>query len=263
MKKLLLFVSFFTLIEASELDLGFGAGAMFYPDYLGSENNNVLLIPYPYINYTSENLSIDKDGLEKKLFEISDFSLELSASGSLPVKSSGARAGMSDLDPALELGTALIYNAYQSKNLSLKLDAPLRAVLSTDWNSVNYRGYIYELRAELEYNYQNYLFQLHTGGVWGDKKYHNYLYGVGTNDVTATRSFYQGKAGYSGYKTSMGVSKKFQNIWAGTFVRHYNLNNSSYQDSPLKTKNSALYAGVFMAYLFNDSVTKGIKNWIE
>jgi outer membrane scaffolding protein for murein synthesis (MipA/OmpV family) len=230
---------------------------------LGSKNENILFIPYPYISYTSEHITIDRDGLEGRLFSGSDFSLQVSASGSLPVESSGAREGMSDLDPALEIGPALVYNVYSSNDLSIKLDVPLRAVLSSDFKGVEYRGLTYELRAELEYNYKDYLFQLHTGGVWADKKYNNYLYGVGINDATNTRNLYEAKAGYNGYKTSMGLSKKFDHVWAGTFVRHYNLSHNAFRDSPLKEKNSAFYGGIFVAYIFDDALSRSIKKWVE
>ena len=263
MKKLLLLLSTFSMLNAAKLDLGFGAGTMVYPDYLGSKDENVLFIPYPYLSYTSEKLNIDRDGLEGRLFSSSNFNLQVSASGSLPVESSGAREGMKDLDPALEIGPALVYNVYTNDKLSLKLDVPFRAVLSSDLKNVEYRGLIYELRAELEYTYNNYLFQLHTGGVWADKKYNNYLYGVGINDLTSNRPLYEGKAGYNGYKTSMGVSKKFDHIWAGAFARHYNLSHNAFADSPLKEKNSGIYGGIFVAYLFDDTLSRSIKKWLE
>ena len=263
MKKILLFLSSFLTLNAAQLDLGLGAGTMFYPDYLGSKNNNVLLIPYPYISYKSETFNLDREGLKRNFLNYGDFSLELSAAGSLPVESSGARIGMSDLDPALEIGPALIYKVYEDKGLSFKLDMPLRAVLSTDFKGVDYRGYIYELRSELEYDYQGYFLQLHTGLMFSDKNHHNYLYGVNSNEATLTRPSYQAKGGYTAYKTSLGISKTFDQIWTGAFVRHYSLNNSSIQDSPLKERNSALYGGVFVAYIFDDGFTRSIKNWLE
>ena len=263
MKKiLLLFVSFLT-VNAGELDLGLGGGTIFYPDYLGSKNNNRLVIPYPYISYKSDKFNIDRKGLKRKLLSYGDFSLELSAAGSLPIESSGAREDMRDLDPALELGPAFIYTAYKDKVLSLKIDLPLRAVLSTDFKGVDYRGYIYELRGEVEYKFNDYQLQFHTGLMWSDSKYHNYLYGVGANDITTSRAFYEAKDGYTAYKTSLGLSKRFDNIWAGTFVRHYSLNESSISNSPLVERNSALYGGLFIAYIFDDGVIRSIKNWLE
>ena len=263
MKKILLFLSCYLTVNAAQLDLGLGGGVMFYPDYLGSKNNNTLAIPYPYISYKSDKINIDRKGLNRKFFNYGDFSLEVSAAGSLPVKSSGAREGMSDLDPAIEIGPALIYTVYQDEALSLKLDLPLRAVLSTDFKGIDYRGYIYELRAEVEYKFNDYQLQLHTGFMFSDNKYHNYLYGVKNNEVTNSRNIYNTKAGYTAYKTSLGLSKRFDKVWAGAFLRHYSLNESSISDSPLVARNSALYSGIFIAYIFDDSLTRSIKNWLE
>jgi outer membrane protein len=263
MKKLFLSLFCFMSLNAAQLDLGLGAGTMFYPDYLGSKNNNTLFIPYPYISYQSDKLSIDREGLKQKFLTYGDFSLELSAAGSLPIESSGAREGMNDLDPAFEIGPALIYTAYQDEALTLKIDLPLRTVLSTDFKGIDYRGYIYELRGELDYKVNDYILQFHTGFMWADAKYHNHFYGVGSNDVTNTRASYQAKAGYTAYKTSLGLSKRFDNVWAGAFVRHYSLNESSIIHSPLKERNSALYGGLFVAYIFEDELTRSIKNWLE
>jgi outer membrane scaffolding protein for murein synthesis (MipA/OmpV family) len=252
------------LVEASELDLGMGAGVMYYPDYLGSDQDNTLFIPYPYISYTSKNLQIDKDGIQQQLFSIDGLSMRLSMSGSLPVKSSGAREGMNDLDPAGEIGPALVYKLYEEGTFSLKLDFPIRAVISTDWEGIDYRGYIYDPKISINYDfYDGYEFQLHTGGAFADSRYHNYLYGVKDSFVTDDRVAYHAKGGYSGYKTSMGISKRFENIWAGAFLRYYSLTGSSFADSPLKLKNSAIYSGIFVAYLFDKEFSRKVKRWLE
>ena len=263
MKKLFLSLYLLGVLHASELDLGFGMGFMAYPDYVGSESDNLLVIPYPYFSYHSEKLDIDREGLKSKLFNNEHLSLEISASGSLPVESRGIREGMNDLDPALEIGPALLYDLYNNHNLSIKIDLPLRAVVSTDFKGVDYHGLIYEARAEFEYLLNGYDFQLQTGPVWADKKYNNYLYGVNRSEVTNQRAFYEGESGYSGYKTSVGVSKHFEKFWTGAFIRHYNLSHVAFDDSPLKRKNSALYGGLFVAYIFDDTVSRSLKKWLE
>ncbi len=263
MKKYFLFLCFAMSLHASTLDLGFGVGTMFYPDYLGSKNSNTLFIPYPYVSYKSDKLSIDREGLQQKLLHYGDFSVELSAGGSLPLKSSGIREGMNDLDPSVEFGPALLYTVHQDEQLSLKIDMPIRAVLSSDFKSVDYRGYIYELRGELEYKVDDYELEFHTGFVLSDSQYHNYLYGVGAEEETAQRASFHAKGGYTGYKNSLGLSKRFEHLWAGAFVRHYALDGSVIAQSPLTEKDSAIYGGVFIAYIFDDDVTRSIKNWLE
>jgi outer membrane protein len=265
MKKLLLLATLYGVcLNASELDLGIGAGVMSYPDYLGSDHANALYIPLPYISYVSEDLEIDGNGVKAELFDINNLSLRLSLSGSVPVKSSGVRKGMYDLDPSVEIGPALVYTLYDKEGLSLKIDAPIRAIISSDFKGLDYRGYIYDPKLSIEYNFgDGYHFQLHTGGVFADSKYHNYIYGVKLKHSKKGRPYYKTDAGYSGYKTSMGIEKKFKNLWFGTFVRHYSLTGSIFRSSPLTVKNSAIYGGLFVAYLFDKSYTDKIKNWIE
>jgi outer membrane scaffolding protein for murein synthesis (MipA/OmpV family) len=264
MKKLLLITLCSLSLHTSELDLGMGAGVMFYPDYLGSDHTNALYIPFPYISYVSEDLEIDGSGVKAELFDINNLSLRLSLSGSVPVKSSGIREGMYDLDPSVEIGPALVYTLYDKEGLSLKIDAPIRAIISSDFKGADYRGYIYDPKLSIEYDFwDGYHFQLHTGGVFADSRYHNYLYGVKLRHSKKGRAYYKTDAGYSGYKTSMGIEKKFKNLWLGTFVRHYNLTGSIFRSSPLTVKNSAIYGGLFIAYLFDKSYTDRIKNWIE
>lgn len=254
---------FLNTLNASELDLGMGAGVMSYPDYLGSDQNNLLYIPLPYVSYVSEDLEIDGNGVKAELFDINNLSLRLSLSGSIPVKSSGVREGMHDLDPSVEIGPALVYTLYDKDGLSFKIDTPIRAILSTDFKGVEYRGYIYDPKLSIEYDIDGYNFQLHTGGVFADSRYHNYIYGVTANSVKEGRAYYEADSGYSGYKTSFGIEKKFKSLWLGGFIRHYSLTGSSFKDSPLVVKNSAIYGGLFMAYLFDKSYTDRIKNWIE
>ncbi|NEW60916.1 MipA/OmpV family protein [Sulfurovum sp. bin170] len=263
-KQLLILLSLTIFNTASELDLGLGVGTLYYPDYLGSDSSSTLVFPYPYIDYRSKNLKIDKDGLKQQIFSIDSLSVRVSMSGSLPVKASKAREGMDELDLAGEIGPALVYSLYEDSGFSVKLDLPIRAVVSTDLEGIDYRGYIYELKAMIEYESEDgYLYQFHTGGVWGDSRYHNYIYGVEERFVTDDRDHYKAEAGYSGYKTSFGISKKFEKVWAGAFVRHYTLRGTIFEDSPLMRKDSAIYSGVFVAYLFDKEFSNKVKQWIE
>ena len=263
MKKLFILFTIISFTSASELDLGMGFGDMYYPDYLGSDHSNNIVVPFPYIDYHSEKLDIDKDGVKQQLFSIDGLSVRLSVSGSLPVSSSGAREGMSDLDIALELGSALVYKMYEYNGFTMNINFPLRAVVSTNWKSMEYRGYKSDPKLAMDYNLNGYLLEFQTGGVWADSRYNNYIYGIEKRYVTPNRSEYSAKAGYLGYKSSFGISKKYKKIWAGGFIRHYFLDGSVAKDSPLFRENYAIYGGVFVAYLFDKEFSKKVKEWIE
>ncbi|MCK4442545.1 MAG: MipA/OmpV family protein [Sulfurovaceae bacterium] len=262
-KKFFLLLVFGYYINASELDLGIGIGDMYYPDYLGSNHENNMVIPFPFIDYHSKKLDIDKDGINQKLFSIDGLSARVSMNGSLPVTSSGARKGMDDLDTAGEIGPALVYKFYEQNGLTFKLDIPIRVVISTDWNSIDYRGYKTDPRIAIDYDIDGYLLQFQTGGVWADSEYSNYIYGVDSDDVIEDRAEYKAKAGYLGYKTSFGVSKKYKKIWTGAFIRHYSLNGAVSNGSPLKRQNYAIYGSIFIAYLFDRKFSEKLKKWLD
>ncbi len=263
-KKIILSLIIISNLNSSELDLGIGVGEMNYPDYLGSNHSNSIVIPFPFIDYKSKKLDIDQNGIKKQLFSINELSLRLSINGSLPVTSSGAREGMSNLDPSGEIGPALVYTLYHKQGLVIKLDFPIRVIMSTNFKTnITYRGYKSDPKIALDYKFNNYLFQFQTGGVWGDSKFNKYIYNVDNSSVTENRKRYKAKAGYIGYKTSIGLSKKLKKIWIGGFIRYYDLTGAVSKNSPLKEENSALYSGLFVAYLFDKSLSNKVKKWIE
>lgn len=263
-KTISLFLLFLTNANASELDLGIGLSGLSYPDYVGSNNQNNLLIPYPYISYRSEKLKIDNEGVQHKLYSTNGFILKLSLSGTLPIKSSGVREGMDDLNAAGEIGPSLLYNVYRHNAFYIKAELPIRAVLSTDLKSIDYHGHIYEFKTTFGLkNKKGDLFEIETGPVWANSKYHNYLYGVESKFTTKSRPKYESKGGYSGYKTSIGFSKSFDSFEVGAFARHYTINGSSFSKSPLIEKNSALYGGFFIAYIFDKTFSNKVKEWVE
>ena len=251
-------------LYSSTLDLGIGVGDMNYPDYLGSNHTNSTILPFPYIDYHSKKLDIDQDGLKERLFSIDGLSLRLSMNGSLPVHSSGAREGMSNLDISGEIGPAIIYELYKKDGVTLKLDFPIRAVISTNFKEIKYRGYKYDPRFAIDYNFlDGYLFQFQTGGVWADGRFQNYIYGVESHFIRENRTQYKANRGYMGYKTSMGISKKFNRVWAGAFIRYYDLNRAVSKDSPLFSRSYGVYSGLFIAYLFDKKFSKKIKSLFD
>ena len=261
MRKKITIALIISSLYSSTLDLGIGIGEMRYPDYLGSNHTNSTIFPFPYIDYHSEKLDIDQDGLKQRLFSIDGVSLRVSMSGSLPVHSSGAREGMGNLDIAGEIGPAIVYEIYRKDGLSIKLDFPIRAVISTNFKELKYRGYKYDPRLAMDYNFlDGYLFQFQTGGVWADSRFQNYIYGVDSRFITENRTQYRAKEGYMGYKTSIGISKKFNRVWAGAFIRFYDLNGAVSKDSPLFNRSYGVYSGIFIAYLFDNKFSKKIKS---
>ena len=127
-------------LEKPLWELGIGLGLLQIPDYRGSDENRLYLLPYPYVVYRGDILKVDEQRVTGQIFKTDRILLDFSGFGSVPVKSSNnsARAGMPDLDPTFELGLALKIKLWESKEDKFKLDVslPVRAFFSTDFSSV-------------------------------------------------------------------------------------------------------------------------------
>jgi len=247
----------FTYIQAKEhkLELGIAAGALYYPNYIGSKSTQNLITPLPYIRYRGEWFRIDEDGLSGKLFGINGLRIDLSISGSLPAQSEeyGARAGMPDLDLTGEVGFQLVYQLYQNSPHCLEFEFPLRAVLSTDFTNLKYRGIVSNPQLKYSLNFSEFEWSFRFGGVFGDEDYNNYYYGVKQAYVTKQRKFYKSNSGFAGFRSRVGMTYEKDSWWVGAFVSYFNIQNAVFSDSPLVETDHSIYSGVSVAYIFYTS----------
>ncbi|QSZ40827.1 hypothetical protein GJV85_01415 [Sulfurimonas aquatica] len=255
MKVALLFLlSFASLIYSKEyeLELGLGVGALSYPNYIGSKSSQYLALPIPFIRYRGENFRIDEDGINGELFGINGLKLELSMSGSLPASSdkNGARKDMPDLDLSGEIGFEVVYNIYDKGISKLELEFPFRAVFSTNYTRVEYRGITSNPQLKYSLNYKDLTLTFRTGIIAADDVYHSYYYSVKSQYATAQRDAYEAHSGFGGFKNRVGLTYKKGSWWSGAFISYFNVKDAVYKDSPLLETDTALYYGVSLAYIF-------------
>ncbi|MDD1633311.1 MAG: MipA/OmpV family protein, partial [Methylococcaceae bacterium] len=82
-------------------ELGVGLAFLQLPDYRGSDENRLYLLPYPYFIYRGDIVQVDQERVSGRIFKTDKVLLDISLYGQVPVKSSDndARTGMPDLDP--------------------------------------------------------------------------------------------------------------------------------------------------------------------
>jgi len=256
MFKIFLFIFFLTLLSCDakepKAELGLGMFALSYPSYIGSKSTNTLIGPYPHIRYRGDIVTADKDGFAGKFLSLYGFRMDLSFGGSLPSNSEGSatREGMPNLDLSGEIGLKLVYNLYKEKNHELELDLHTRAVISTDFSTVSYRGLVGNAGIKYAFNYQNFELILRTGIVFANARYNNYYYAVDEQYVTNTRAYYKSASGYNGVRDSIGLSYQKNAWWWGAYIAHFNIDNAVFVDSPLVETKDALYMGASFAYIF-------------
>jgi len=247
-----------TVYTHGELEAGIGISAVHVPHYIGSDEANDFYLPFPYIRYRSEKLNIDRNLIQGNLWRSGNWNLEISLGGSVKVESdeNQARQGMEDLDFIVEAGPALHYyfSGERTSDNALLLQLPLRVAVSTDFTGLEHQGFTsiprivwrrgyflngYEVRP-----------QLSLGVRIGDSKYHDYIYGVEAEYATASRSVYEGKAGYGGLQIAYSTAVLWDQYLVAGGIRYVQIEGASFEESPLVKRSDSLLVGIALAYLF-------------
>lgn len=133
--------------------------------------------------YRGDRLKVDRNGPRGILFDTECVQLDLSLSASVPVESddNDARRGMPDLDPTAEIGPVLKYFlTEEDAPLSNRLELPVRAVIATDFSSLEYVGWFVlpSLWVEVKDAIGGWNLSLGVGPIFADANYHDYYCGV-------------------------------------------------------------------------------------
>lgn len=250
-------------VPASEVPLwegGTGVALIDFPDYRGSDERSTFVLPVPYFVYRGKFLQIDRENVRGLLFKTDRVELNVSLSGSVPVKSSGndARRGMPDLDPTLEIGPSLNLALHRSpgNRTVLELRFPLRPVIDIH---ADYQGYVFQPQLALDVRdpagYTGWNLGLLAGPVFADERYHQYIYGVDPAYATELRPAYSARGGYAGSQLIGALSKRFPRYWVGGFVKWDSFQGAVFEDSPLLRVSHNFTAGFAISWIFARSRT--------
>lgn len=239
----------------SQLELGIGFGGVSLPDYRGADEQSNYVVPWPFVVYEHEKFSLDRQGLRGRLFGRSDLSVLLSLNAGVPVNSdeNSTRAGMPDLDPSVEIGPELDWRWRRSGAQRLGFKLPVRAVLATDLTYADAIGWVAHPQIAWAYvprTRGDWDIDAVAGPLFAGDRYHDYYYSVATDYAAPGRPAYDARAGYSGFRSSIGGSRRFGRYWAGGYVRYEYLRGAAFDDSPLYKRDHALMLGLGFAYLF-------------
>lgn len=238
--------------QAPEWELGAGAAYIDFPEYRGAETRFRRVLPFPYVVYRGKRLKVDREGARGLLFQSRHTALDISLDGSVPVRSDdgGPRRGMPDLDPVLEVGPSFRIRLRRQPDLEVRLVA--RAVLATDFERVHQEGWLFN--PQLYFRRRGYLdFGASAGPLYATRAYHRYYYAVPARFETPTRPAYEPPAGYSGMRVTMSLSRRFNGMYIGSFLRYDDLRGAAFVDSPLVETKQALMAGISVAWVFRES----------
>lgn len=242
-------------------ELGVGLGLLQIPDYRGSDENRLYLLPYPYLIYRGDLLKIEEQRITGQIFKTDRILLSFSGYGSVPVKSSNnsARSGMPDLDPTFELGPSLKIKLWESKEDKYRSDLtlPVRAFFSTDFSSVRREGWVFGPRINFEKDDlipdTGLNLGVSIGPLFVDSGYHTYYYTVEQAYTTAERPAYSVGGGYSGTTLTIGLSKEYERFILSTFVSADFLQGAIFKDSPMVKRETSMMSGFSVSWIFYKS----------
>lgn len=241
--------------EEPKWELGAGIGAISLPHYRGSDQRSEYAAPIPYFRYNGKRLKFDKEGGRFYFYNSEDFKLDISTAFSFPVDSDDnlARKGMENLNPIIELGPRMQFNLYQSKDKNLRFRFALPIREAYDLSEIKSIGWVFSPYVQLRYFNTGWETAASVGPVWANKDYHDYFYKVAPQYATAERPSYNPRAGYSGSRITLTISKRFDDIFFGLFARYDNLNGAAFIDSPLVKQKDSFMLGVVLSWVFKKS----------
>lgn len=240
--------------QKPQWELGVGIGGLSVPHYRGSDQRAQYFAPIPYVRYNGKRLKIDREGGRFYFYNGEVIKVDVSLAFAIAVDSNDnrARTGMSDLDNIIEIGPRILFNLYDSddKNLRFRLGVPLRTAYATDFRQTKDVGLVFSPYLQARYFTAGWVSAISFGPMWASEAYHDYFYEVAPQYVTATRSAYNAKAGYSGSRLTVTFSKRFDKIYFGLFSRYDDLKGASFIDSPLVKQKDSLMVGAVLSWVF-------------
>jgi len=240
-------------------EAGAGIAVLDFPDYRGSDERHTLVLPIPYLVYRGDFFKADRESIRGQFYKDDRLDLHLSVNGSIPVDSSdnSARRGMPDLDPTLEIGPNLTVMLLRSDTMHLNLRFPVRAVIATDLSYARDEGWVFQPQINVDFYDRfpgpGWNLGFAAGPMFGNKRYHNYFYGVAPQFATPERPAYDAGSGYGGLQWIAALSKRFPSYWVGGFVRLDTVAGATFEASPLVRQNESFAAGVAIAWILGKS----------
>ena len=236
-------------------DLGIGITHYRIPDYNGSDNITTITTPFPYIVYTGKFFRLKGGSVQAALFSSDRLFFGFSGDGTPPVSSdkNSARSGMPDLDTVLELGPSLEYYFFSRKanHPRLFLELPLRSAIATDLESTQHIGWVTNPRLKYHFQTGKWKFRFGIGPSFANNNFYQYYYGVKPEFVSTARQAFKADSGFGGMHYTVGFGWRHRNTYFGGYLRYIDLNQATYEDSPLVQKDYAFLSGLSLAWIFN------------
>lgn len=230
-------------------ELGVGLGALSAPAYLGSATTRNYAAPWPWVVYRGETLQANREGVGLNLLQRHGMELDLSFSGTLPVRSSGtAREGMPNLPAVVEAGAVLKIALSQASDPHWTLHLPLRQGIGLHRDGPQRVGWIANptLRGSQPATLFNQAVDwgLDLGLKFQDAAFNRTYYRVRPDQASISRPAYDSRGGYAGATLNSGLWARRGDWVFGGFIGVSALGGARFADSPLVQRRTNVFGGL-------------------
>jgi MipA family protein len=130
---------------------------------------------------------------------------------------------------------------------------PARTVIASDFTHTHNVGWIAQPQVNADFRNtplgEGWDLGVAAGPLFGDKRYHNYFYGVAPEFATPARPAYVAEGGYAGAQFLVALSKRFPEFWVGGFARFDTLKGAEFESSPLVRQKESFAAGFAITWV--------------
>jgi len=182
-------------------------------------------------------------------------------SGHPPVgDDNSARSGMEELDPILSVGPEVNFFAINEEDRELYLHLVGLQAISIDPDGPRGRevGQSYKVQGlfidEALFGNPRWEYGLRLGIYFSSSRNAGYFYDVDARDELPERSMYDADGGYGGAVFSQSLGYRVNDrLQITSFVRWYNFDGASFENSPLLRENNNVFGGIGFVWKFRES----------
>lgn len=244
-------------------EIGVAGGGVYGADYPAADEQSVRGLGLPYAIYRGDIFRLGDDSIARGLIIDEGFlELDISIDASFDVDSDDnrARRGMPDLDYLLEVGPQAIFDLGTVAGGKVTFAVPVRAVLSTDFGRIDYRGIIVD--PELTYERRGVFgtrlgFSTSLGVAFAQERLQDYFYEVDPEFRTAERPVHDAAGGMLGTDLTIGFAYPVTDrvdVFAGSQMSFHG--GAANTDSPLFRDRFNWAIGFALTWSLHESETR-------
>ena len=222
------------------------------PDYPASDRSSVRALALPVFVYRGPVLRVEDGGVRSRLFNSASFELDVSAAGAFNARDNEAREGMPALDYLFQAGPQAVYRWELGERERISAHLKARAVFSTDFGSVDFRGVVLEPQVRWTLKSvagSDFNLGLSASASFATERLHDYFYEVAPQYARPDRPAFDASGGYLGTELGINLNRRLSDTMRLFVGARLGLHGgAANRDSPLFRDSTTMSYGVSLIW---------------